>query len=99
MNWGKLNVDRVANDEELRLILEKVFAELDGEVIVKILGDGGVPCDIVQKPEDLLNDKQAIETEVMVSADVTGFGRLQFPGIPLSFNGKRPQVRFPLPSD
>jgi crotonobetainyl-CoA:carnitine CoA-transferase CaiB-like acyl-CoA transferase len=93
------NVNRVANDEELRLILEKVFAELDGEVIVKILGDAGVPCDIVQKPEDLLNDKQAIETEVMVSADVTGFGRVQFPGIPLSFNGQRPQVRFPLPAD
>jgi crotonobetainyl-CoA:carnitine CoA-transferase CaiB-like acyl-CoA transferase len=74
-------------------------AELDGEVIVKILGDAGVPCDIVQKPEDLLHDKQAIETEVMVSADVTGFGRLQFPGIPLSFNGQRPQVRFPLPAD
>jgi crotonobetainyl-CoA:carnitine CoA-transferase CaiB-like acyl-CoA transferase len=93
------NVNRVANDRELRIILEKVFSQLDAEKIVKLLDDAGVACDIVQKPEDLLNDNQASQTGVMVSAEVSGYGSLKFPGIPLNFNGKRPQVRFAIKAE
>ena len=93
------NVNRVANDKELRKLLEKVFAELEAERIVNLLEAAGIACDVVQKPEDLLKDKQAIQTEIMVSAEISGYGRLQFPGIPLSFNGKRPQIRLPLTAE
>ncbi len=87
------NVNRVANDAELRRVLEEILLKLDAKDVVAKLEEHGVACDIVQKPEALLNDPQAEETSVMVSTEVEGFGTLRFPGIPLTFGGKRPQIR------
>ena len=87
------NVNRVAHDAELRKILEDVLSKLDAKDVVAKLEEHGVACDIVQKPEALLTDPQAEDTSVMVSTEVEGFGTLKFPGIPLTFGGKRPQIR------
>lgn len=84
------NPERVANDRELRQLIEKHLSTLDGAEVISLLDEVGVPCDIVQKPEDLLNDPQAIDTNMLMSVAIDGFGELKFPALPISFNGQRP---------
>lgn len=84
------NPARVSNDQELRGIIEARLSEISGEDAVKVLDAVGVPCDIVQKPEALLQDPQAIATKMMMSVDVDGFGPLHFPALPITFDGHRP---------
>jgi crotonobetainyl-CoA:carnitine CoA-transferase CaiB-like acyl-CoA transferase len=92
------NVDRVANVAALRAVLEDVLAQLAATQVVHRLEPHGVPCDVVQKPEDLLHDAQADAVGVLVTADVDGFGPLRLPGLPLTFGGSRPQGRRPADS-
>lgn len=84
------NPARVSNDQELRSIIEERLSEISGEDVVKVLDSVGVPCDIVQKPEELLQDPQTIATKMMMSVDVEGFGPLHFPALPITFDGNRP---------
>lgn len=84
------NPSRVANDHELRRIIEDRLSAITGEDAVKLLDAVGVPCDIVQKPEALLQDPQFIANSMMMSVDVEGFGPLHFPALPISFDGIRP---------
>ena len=84
------NPARVSNDKELRRIIEGRLSEISGEDAVKLLDSVGVPCDIVQKPEELLQDPQSIATKMMMSVDVEGFGPLHFPALPITFDGNRP---------
>jgi len=93
------NVNRVANDSELRGILEQVLSTLEARSVVERLEQHGVACDIVQKPEALLEDPQAAATQILLSTEVEGFGELKFPGIPLTFNGNRPQIRKDISGD
>ncbi len=87
------NPARVSNDQELRRIIEERMSEISGEDAVKILDAAGVPCDIVQKPEALLHDPQAIANKMMMSVDIEGFGPLHFPALPITFDGNRPAVK------
>lgn len=86
------NPQRVANDRELRQVIEDYLSKVAGEEVVATLDGAGVPCDIVQKPEELLNDPQAIGTNLLMSVEVEGFGKLRFPALPITFNGERPSV-------
>ncbi len=86
------NPARVANDKELRKIIETRLSDISGEDAVRILDAAGVPCDIVQKPEALLQDPQALANQMMMSVEVDGFGPLHFPALPITFDGKRPAV-------
>lgn len=87
------NPARVKNDRKLRLIIEEKLSNIPAEEIVTNLEQAGVACDIVQNPEDLLADPQAIATEIMLNQKIAGFGELKFPGLPITFNGQRPVIR------
>lgn len=87
------NPDRVANDTQLRQLIEIHLSNLAGEDVVRKLDEVGVPCDIVQKPEDLLGDPQALGTGLLMTVDVEGFGPLKFPALPISFDSVRPGFR------
>ncbi len=89
------NVDRVANNVALRETLESILGEMSAADVIERLERHGVACDIVQKPEKLLVDPQAIAADVFISEQVEGLGDLRFPGLPLTFDGHRPQVRHP----
>lgn len=89
------NVDRVANSVALREILQSILREMSASDVIDRLERHGVACDIVQKPEELLTDPQAIAAGVFITEPVEGFGDLRFPGLPLTFDGQRPQVRHP----
>lgn len=87
------NPSRVANDKELRSIIENKLANFSAEALVRTLDAAGIACDIVQRPEDLLSDKQALANKVMLQQEVEDFGTLLFPGLPITFNGERPLIR------
>lgn len=87
------NVDRVENNVLLRGILEARLRELSAREVIERLEHHGVACDVVQRPEDLLADEQALATEILVTAQVEGHGELSFPGLPLTFDGVRPRGR------
>lgn len=87
------NVDRVANAAELRQRLEASLSGLTAQDAVARLEAHGVACDVVRRPEDLLDDPQAAAADVLVTADIDGFGPLRFPGLPLTFDGIRPAIR------
>lgn len=87
------NVDRVANHIELREALESVFSNFTAADVIERLERHGVACDIVQKPEALLTDRQAHETDIFITEMVEGFGELRFPGLPITLDGERPAIR------
>ena len=89
------NIDRVANVALLHAALDDVLTRLPATEVVHRLEPHGVPCDVVQKPEDLLHDPQADAAGVFVTTDVDGFGQLRLPGLPITFDGSRPQIRPP----
>jgi crotonobetainyl-CoA:carnitine CoA-transferase CaiB-like acyl-CoA transferase len=89
----RLNVDRVARSAELRALLEEILRTMPASEVIARLEEHGVACDLVQRPEDLLTDPQALATKVFVTEPVEGFGELLFPGLPLTFDGVRPQIR------
>ena len=88
-----LNVDRVEHDFELRHELEVVLAAWTSTDLVSALDDVGVACDVVQQPEDLLSDKQAAAVSMFIEANVAGVDTLRFPGLPVTFEGRRPRIR------
>jgi crotonobetainyl-CoA:carnitine CoA-transferase CaiB-like acyl-CoA transferase len=90
------NVDRVANSDALRRHLESIFMTMTTDDVVKRLDEHGVACDRVQKPEDLIQDPQAEAMQILVNVDVPSYGRLTFPGLPLTFDRMRPQGRHPV---
>lgn len=92
------NVDRVLNSGELRAILEREFARFSADELTESLDAVGVACDVVQRPEDLLTDSQALAVGVLVSTEVEGHGLLLFPGLPLTFDGERPTIGRERPS-
>lgn len=89
------NTDRVANAAALATELEAILGTWSSAEVVDRLSAHGVACDLVQRPEKLLTDGQAAATGIHLTVPVEGFGTLRFPGIPLCFDGIRPQVRMP----
>lgn len=87
------NPKRVENDSELRRLIELRLSKLDSREVVTRLDSVGVACDVVQKPEDLLNDPQIVANELLVRHEVPEFGDLVFPGLPISFDGIRPDPK------
>lgn len=86
------NPERVSNDSELRTVIESHLLQMDGESVVKLLDAAGVPCDVVQRPEALLTDPQALSTNLLMSVEIENFGELKFPALPISFDGRRPGI-------
>ena len=89
----RLNVDRVARSAELRVLIEEILSTMAATEVIARLEEHGVACDLVQRPEDLLSDPQALATQIFITEPVDGFGDLLFPGLPLTFDGERPQIR------
>lgn len=87
------NVARVANDTVLRSLLEEVLAQFTADEVVGRLDSFGVACDKVQQPEDLVRDPQVQFLDLLLRENVGGFGDLVFPGLPITFDGNRPDIR------
>lgn len=89
----RTNPDRVANADALRADLEAVLATLTADEVSRRLAAAGLPADVLQSPEDLLHDPQAAAVGVMVEDRTPDGLALRFPGLPITFDGVRPDVR------
>lgn len=89
------NEARARNSAALREALEYSMSGSSADELARRLGEAGLPVDAVHQPEHLLVDPQARQTGILVDIpDVD----LTIPGIPLTFNGARPQVRHAAPA-
>lgn len=89
----RTNPDRVAHADALRADLEAVLAGMTATEASRRLAEADLPGDVLQSPEELLDDPQAVAVGMFVE-EVTPDGRtLRFPGLPITFDGHRPGVR------
>ena len=80
---------RSRNVDALRSELEAAMAGTSADELAETLGRAGLPVDAVHRPEHLLADPQAHQTGILVEIPGTG---LKIPGLPLTFDGSRPQI-------
>ena len=93
----RTNADRSRHANELRMELERTFATKSAAEWAVELGDRGLPVDAVNKPEDLLLDRQSHETGILQEIEGPLGRSLYIPGLPITFNGQRPTFRSPAP--
>jgi crotonobetainyl-CoA:carnitine CoA-transferase CaiB-like acyl-CoA transferase len=93
----RTNEARVRNAVDLRTLLEDAMAASSAVDVADRLGSAGLPADAVRLPEDLLCDPQAAANAVLQSVPLAGGRELLMPGLPLTFDGIRPQFRSAAP--
>ena len=93
----KENVDRVKNNAELEVEIERVLVEKGSKHWVELLAASGVPADHLALPEDLLNDPQAAALDILVDYPDPTSKVKKIPGLPFRIDGKRPGIRNPAP--
>lgn len=89
----KENSDRVKNAAALKIEIEKGLLAHPASYWVKILCESGVAAEAVRQPEALLTDEQAEAMGILINYPDSSTGVKVVPGIPLRFDGLRPQVR------
>jgi len=89
----KENRDRVKNVSTLKKEIEQGLHSHPASHWVKVLCESGVAAEEVRQPEELLTDGQAESMGVLINYPDETTGVKVVPGLPLRFDGKRPQVR------
>lgn len=91
------NIDRVLYAADLRVEIERSLVHEDSTYWTLKLAAGGIPVDAVVAPEALFSDLQARAVEIFVDYPDSTAGITSIPGLPLRFDGQRPQIRLPAP--
>ena len=89
----KGNSDRVKNVLTLKKEIEEGLHSHPASHWVKVLCESGVAAEEVRQPEELLTDEQAESMGVLIDYPDETTEVKVVPGLPLRFDGKRPQVR------
>lgn len=90
-----LNADRVRNREIFVPLLEEVLVQAPSDFWIAALQAAGVPCAPIQTVGQVIAHPQTRALEILRgSAD----GALEFVGLPLSFDGVRPDRNDPVPT-
>lgn len=87
------NATRTLNSAALRAELESALSTSSAVELAERLGEAGLPVDAVFLPEHLLFDSQAEANSVMLRIPLEDDQELTVPGLPLTFDGVRPQIR------
>jgi crotonobetainyl-CoA:carnitine CoA-transferase CaiB-like acyl-CoA transferase len=86
------NVDRVKNRKTLTEEIERALLEKPAAYWAEKLGSNGVPADLLVRPEALFDDPQAKEVGILLlNPDKDSLVKL-IPGLPIKFNGQRPEI-------
>ena len=93
----KENSDRVKNVSTLKKEIEQGLHSHPAPHWVRVLCESGVAAEEVRQPEELLSDEQAESMGVLIDYPDSTTEVKVVPGLPLRFDGKRPQVRKPAP--
>ncbi|MCX6428101.1 MAG: CoA transferase [Actinobacteria bacterium] len=91
------NVERVANATALRNEIESALSSNEAKYWTSKLSQAGVAAESLMLPENLLTDAQAQAMDVMLKYPDESSGIGSLPGLPLRFDGERPQIRKPAP--
>ena len=91
------NIDRVLYASDLRVEIERSLVHEDSTYWTLKLAAAGIPVDAVVAPEALFSDPQALAVEIFVDYPDSTAGITSIPGLPLRFDGQRPQIRLPAP--
>jgi len=89
----KENSDRVKNVSTLKKEIEQGLRLHPASHWVKVLCESGVAAEEVRQPEELLTDEQAESMGVLIDYPDDTTEVKVVPGLPLRFDGLRPQVR------
>ena len=92
------NNQRSAAREHLKPVLEKLFSSLSQEDLMAICERIGLPFAPITKPHELFDDLHLNQSGNLL--DITlpnGKGKAQVPGLPLTLDGLRTEIRYDLP--
>jgi crotonobetainyl-CoA:carnitine CoA-transferase CaiB-like acyl-CoA transferase len=80
------NQDRVANREQLGVILNKVFATRDATDWLQMLHEAGIPSGPINAIKDVFNHPQADARKLRIETEHPTAGLVGFPGFPYKFS-------------
>ena len=92
------NNQRSAAREHLKPVLEKLFSSLSQEGLMAIFERIGLPFAPIIKPHELFDDPHLNESGNLLEITLpNGKGKAQVPGLPLTLDGLRTEIRYDLP--
>jgi len=92
------NNQRSAAREHLKPVLEKLFSSISQEDLIAICERIGLPFAPIIKPHELFDDPHLNQSGNLL--DITlpnGKGKARVPGLPLTLDGIRTEIRYDLP--
>ena len=92
------NNQRSAAREHLKPVLEKLFSSISQEDLIAICERIGLPFAPIIKPHELFDDPHLNQSGNLL--DITlpnGTGKARVPGLPLTLDGIRTEIRYDLP--
>lgn len=97
--WAKdpryrTNADRVKNQVELYRAIEDIVRQRSNSEWIKILDAAGIPNAPMQSIKDVLSHPQTHALDILQKSPA---GDISLLGLPISFNGMRPEFRMPPP--
>ena len=92
------NNQRSAAREHLKPVLEKLFSSLSQEGLMAIFERIGLPFAPIIKPHELFDDPHLNQSGNLLEITLpNGKGKAQVPGLPLTLDGLRTEIRYDLP--
>ena len=92
------NNQRSAAREHLKPVLEKLFSSLSQEDLMAICERIGLPFAPITKPHELFDDPHLNKSGNLLNITLpNGKGQAQVPGLPLTLDGRRTEIRYDLP--
>ena len=92
------NNQRSAAREHLKPVLEKLFSSLSQEGLMAICERIGLPFAPITKPHELFDDPHLNKSGNLLNITLpNGKVQAQVPGLPLTLDGRRTEIRYDLP--
>ncbi len=88
-----VNADRVARYEELKRLLDPLFASRTTEEWVALLEEAGVPVGRVRDVREVFSNPQIEAREMRIEVDHAKLGRLALTGNPIKIDGASDEIR------
>lgn len=86
---------RTVNVDELYTMLAETLETRTSAEWLSFAEQAEIPTAPVLSLEEILDDPHLAETGFFTETDDEAMGKLRFPGVPVKFNGERPDVRQP----
>lgn len=88
----RTNLDRVRNRKELSRSIELVLKQKPAKYWINELDKGGIPCSIIQKVSQVINDPQIASTDMLVYVEHPTIPRLKITRIPVQLSETRLEI-------